>query len=223
MPPDELNEQPLPENEGHNQAFEELGAEAALDVPDVPPPSFDPPVAPAMEVPPLDVGAPEADMPLTPAPISDVLALTADHDVALKDLGAIAAEGKATPQAQVRKRAEKRAEQRRERLGIQPKAPPQAQHNQAFIELNNIVREEPGEHADAPVAVELPPEEAKKSGEAGGDGAKGAVAGAIVDFAKEDKAWRAEVKTLFQIMAREIGQQRKELDEIRGFLERTRE
>ena len=209
----------------HEAAFADLGEAAALDagpepaplesMPDMGLPAAPPPAELDVEVP--DVAEPPA------APVADVRELTTDHDEAFKELGQIAKE--LTPAAKVVNKAKARRQQRHDRMGIPApkKQPPlQAQHNQAFIELGNVVREEPGEHADAPVAIELPPEEGRKIGEAGG-AAKEHMAAAVVAFADEDKEWRASLSKLFLDMAREVSQQRLELDKIRGLLERMRE
>jgi hypothetical protein len=101
-----------------------------------------------------------------------------------------------------------------ERLAAQRR---QSEHGQAFVELQDTIeRSRP-----APPDMPLTPAQLARLAHPGRE-KPGQFGEAFAEFAAEDKEWRAKIVEVLQAMAGDIRQSRLELDQLLGFLERSR-
>jgi hypothetical protein len=146
---------------------------------------------------PIEIETPDISPDATPGPVAQV---QVQHDDLMMEVGAVTKKESA--------RATRRTEAAQRR---------QSEHGQAFVELQDTIeRSRP-----APPDMPLTPAQLARLAHPGRE-KPGQFGEAFAEFAAEDKEWRAKIVEVLQAMAGDIRQSRLELDQLLGFLERSR-
>jgi hypothetical protein len=151
----------------------------------------------------------QADTPPA-APEPSVLEVQSSHAETMGELGAIEGESPApeSPSTSPPKASRQSAQEI------------ETGHGEAFVELGNVVRQQYSPQ-EQPTEVKVNPAEVERLTFPGGQHSS-QVQGSMEGFLAEQRQWNETVTDLFWQIARMNRQMRLELDQIHGYLERSR-
>jgi hypothetical protein len=150
-----------------------------------------------------------AEPPAAPEP--SVLEVQSGHTETMAELGAIEGEAPASTESPTT------SPPKASRPSLQEI---ETDHGEAFVELGNVIRQQYSPQ-EQPTEVKVNPAEVERLTFPGGQHSS-QVQGSMEGFLAEQRQWNETVTDLFWQIARMNRQMRLELDQIRGYLERSR-